>query len=591
MKGVLEILSGDWTNAFGWMLLHSLWQSFLVLFITTTCLRFISPMKSGPRYAVACAGFLLMIITSACTLIYLQSSRNDLPNAVATSYVVNVSTNTSDVFLSSDLLPSIARTIEPALPFLVGIWGLGFAFYTLRLSGGLLHTYRLRATALPLEGDWATFLTKSAGMLGVRQLVSVAESASINAPMVIGYFKPVILLPLGMVSGLTTEQLETIFLHELAHIRRHDYLINVIQSIFETVFFFNPFVRILSNEIRKEREHCCDDVVVRHHGGSKAYAHALARLAELKLSASGFALALADDKNQLLNRIKRIMERSTNASGKGRIMIPLVLLLAGLLCISWLGSGRTDVIDNLQMNSYSDTVPKKENGARYSRRSIITLDENGQPHEQIVEEFEGDESLRPLLQLHAPPNPHVNMMPPGAPDTIPPSPPVFGHRDWREFSESLEQELKKSFEQFYGHMNRDSAFFPMELDQLPFPDWDNFNIPEEALRSLEEFEHSNALRDLDKQMEKLRDLDIERFDDLGKEFDFHGNRMGRYEQVLRDELSKDGYLSEGESIQSLQWNNDSFKVNDKKIREEHEKKYKDLNEKFFGHNPDGGKVE
>ena len=140
-------------------------------------------------------------------------------------------------------------------------------------------------------------------------------------------------------------------------------------------------------------------------------------------------------------------------------------------------------------------------------------------------------------------------------------------------------------------MNRDSAFFPMELDQLPFPDWDNFNIPEEALRSLEEFEHSNALRNLDKQMEKLRDLDIERFDDLGKEFDFHGNRMGRYEQVLRDELSKDGYLSEGESIQSLQWNNDSFKVNDKKIREEHEKKYKDLKEKFFGHNPDGGKVE
>lgn len=591
MKGILEILSGHWTDALGWMLLHSLWQSLLILFITTTCLRFISPMKSGPRYAVACAGFLLMIITSACTLFYLHSSRNDMPNEVATSFVVNISTDTNDVSAASGLLPAIARTIEPGLPLLVAIWALGFVFYALRLSGGLFHTYRLRATARPLEGEWGMFLAKSGGMLGVRQLVSVAESASINAPVVIGYFKPVILLPLGMVSGLTTEQLETIFLHELAHIRRHDYLINVIQSMFETVFFFNPFVRILSNEIRKEREHCCDDVVITHHGGSKAYAYALAHLAEAKLSASGFALALADDKNQLLNRIKRIMERSTNASGKGRIMIPLVLLFAGLLCISWLGSGRTDVIENLQIGSYSDTVPQKENGARYSRRSIITLDENGQPHEQIVEEFEGDESLRPLLQLHAPPIPHVNVTPPGAPDTIPPPPPGLGHRDWREFSESLEQELKKSFEQFYGHMKRDSAFFPMELDQFPFPDWDNFNIPEEALRSLEEFEHSDAFRNFDKQIEKLRDLDIERFDDLGKEFDFHGSRVGRYEQVLRDELLKDGYLSEDESIQSLEWNNDSFKVNNKQIREEHEKKYKDLNEKFFGHNPDRGKVE
>src|SRR5687768_12945854 len=435
MKGILEILSGHWTNALGWTLLHSLWQSLIILLITTTCLRFIPTRRSGRRYAVACGGFLFMIITSVWTLVYLQSPGHEMPDEVATSFVVNISSNTSDVSVSPGLLPVIARIIEPGLPFIVAIWALGFAFCALRLSGGLVHTYRLRATARPIEGDWETFLTKSTDMLGVRQLVSVAESAIISAPVVIGYFKPVILLPLGMVSGLTTEQLETIFLHELAHIRRNDYLMNVIQSIFETVFFFNPFVRILSNEIRKEREHCCDDVVIRHHGGSKAYAHALARLAEANLSASGFALALADDKNQLLNRIKRIMERSTNTSGKGRIMIPIVLLLAGLLSISWLGSGRTDVIDNLQITSYSDTVPKNENVARYSRRSIITLDKNGQPHEQIVEEFEGDESLRPLLQLHAPPLPHVNVTPPAGPDTIPPPPPGFKGRSEEHTSE------------------------------------------------------------------------------------------------------------------------------------------------------------
>src|SRR5687768_11104939 len=110
MKGILEMLSGEWTTALGWTLLHSLWQFLLILFVTRTCLRFISPMRSAPWYAVACAGFLLMIITSACTLFYLQGPRNDMPNEVTTSFVVNISTHT-EVSTSSDLLPAIARTI------------------------------------------------------------------------------------------------------------------------------------------------------------------------------------------------------------------------------------------------------------------------------------------------------------------------------------------------------------------------------------------------------------------------------------------------------------------------------------------------
>src|SRR5690606_16836980 len=106
--------------------------------------------------------------------------------------------------------------------------------------------------------------------------------------------------------------------------------INFIQSVVETIFFFNPFVWILSRLIRREREYCCDDLVVRRYGSARVYADALVQLAETRLSAHGFALSLAEEKNQLLTRIRRIMERSVNnPSGRNRIIVPALLLAVG----------------------------------------------------------------------------------------------------------------------------------------------------------------------------------------------------------------------------------------------------------------------
>jgi beta-lactamase regulating signal transducer with metallopeptidase domain len=180
----------------------------------------------------------------------------------------------------------------------------------MRLFGGWLKVQRLRASAIPVEEQWNERLRILARKLKVNQLVLLAESAMTEAPVVIGYFKPMILIPLGMLGGLSTEQLESIITHELIHIRRRDYLVNLLQSVLEILFFFNPFVWVISGIIRREREHCCDDAVIALHGNPLAYAHALTALEEAKLSRAGIALSLAEDKNQLLNRIKRIMEKS-----------------------------------------------------------------------------------------------------------------------------------------------------------------------------------------------------------------------------------------------------------------------------------------
>src|SRR5690606_29204229 len=186
---------------------------------------------------------------------------------------------------------------------------LGFLFLTSRLVMGLKQVSVLRKEATIIDGRWAIRIRELSAQLGILRFVTLAESSRITSPIVIGVLKPMILVPTGMLTGLSTEQLETIFLHELAHIRRYDYLANVVQSLMECIFFFNPFMWMLSGIVRREREYCCDDFVLKHHSSRRAYARALTRLAEIRLARQALGVALGDDKHELLNRIKRIMER------------------------------------------------------------------------------------------------------------------------------------------------------------------------------------------------------------------------------------------------------------------------------------------
>ncbi len=594
MTHFTRLLYIEWINALGWTLLHSIWQSMLIVLVVAICLRLIPAGRSQLRYAVACGGLLLIAISSLVTFVYLE---NPVPlslqsPAIATSQnVVQVAFNPSST-APIGIFSAIASTMGPFMPAIVGIWAVGFLFFSVRLFNALLYTSRIRSSSVPLTNEWTTFLQNSAAQLGIRRQIGLAESSSIVAPVVIGYLKPVILIPLGMISGLTTEQLETIFLHELAHIRRHDYLINLIQSALEAIFFFSPFVWILSGMIRKERECCCDDLVIRQHGGDRVYAHALVRLAEARLSPAGFALSLAADNNQLLYRIKRIMERPGKTNPKSRFVLPAILLLGALLCISWLGTGETPVATPLQKQ---DTIPSgKKNSASYSRKSIITLDEHGQPHEEVIENFEGDESLRPLLQGGFPALPPFAGIPddpmkpnPMWPDTIPPFG-LQGMDRWDDFARAFEENFRERFDSFDGFPFADSAGFMQRFHgNFTWPDLDSLQIPDNAMRALDDFD----LGDLQENLEQLRDLHMDRFRGMEKQFQDFGQRTSRYQDVLREELVKDGYLAEGEAIESLEWNNDKFKVNGKSIRKADLNKYNKLNEQYLGASSKPGKLE
>src|SRR5258707_8817592 len=170
----------------------------------------------------------------------------------------------------------------------------------------------------PLDGyEWRRPPTRLSDALNLRRGVELLESAAVEVPTVIGFVKPVILLPVATLSGLSTDQIEMILAHELAHIRRHDFLINLIQAVVETLLFYHPAVWWISHCVRVEREHCCDDMAIAVCGNPLQYARALTRLEELRVDpAHAF---IAANGGSLLSRIRRLIpQRAESPNGPSR---------------------------------------------------------------------------------------------------------------------------------------------------------------------------------------------------------------------------------------------------------------------------------
>jgi TonB family protein len=198
--------------------------------------------------------------------------------------------------------------VEMLLPWLVAAWFVGASIIAIR---AFMHWRRLswlaRHASIPLT-DWTQMLDKLRRRFGVARPVRLLGSMAIDTPMLIGWLRPVILLPLGMLSGFTPQQIELIIAHELGHVRRWDYLANLLQVVIETVLFYHPVVHWISREVREARESCCDDLVLALGEGSPVvYASALAELEQLRHDGALAAPALGAGGGVLLERIRRIV--------------------------------------------------------------------------------------------------------------------------------------------------------------------------------------------------------------------------------------------------------------------------------------------
>ena len=525
MNALRSINSSEWINAFGWTLLHSLWQAAAVCLMVVIALRLIPTLRSHTRYVIASAGLLLSAAITMATFVHLAANSTDTNAKAAAAIAHHAVYYPEEVTAQPSLFPSIVSSLEQNMFIIVSFWAIGFLIFSLRWASALYQSHVIRASAHPVAGEWYDYIQRTAKGLGIRRPVMIAESLAIHAPIVLGYLKPLILIPTGMIGGLSTQQLETIFLHELAHIRRNDYLMNFFQTIVESVFFFNPFVRMLSNEVRREREYCCDDIVVSLHENRSAYAHALVRLAEARLAAPAFALPLAGDKNQLFSRIKRIMERSAGKSPlKNRLFIPLLIFAGALASISWISSQQEkEKFDAalVQPDTMRDKVAKS---ARFSQRSFITIDEHGRPHAEVIHEFEGDEELRTLfendIQLFdnsvygggfrplTPKHFRGGMMLLWS-DTIPP----FDQRTWQELADAFDERLHERFENLF-HSGADPRRL-MEEFERSFR-WDKWTAPFESapLDSLRKLPRNDVFKNFREEFDKLRELDLGSFEEI-----------------------------------------------------------------------------
>jgi beta-lactamase regulating signal transducer with metallopeptidase domain len=358
MNELNHLLSPALMRAAGFTLLHSLWQGALVALAASVLLMLLHRHCAEVRYRVVASALTLVVALAALTFVsYYRSGftavkeTNALATAAAPAAAIEIA-STAGLAASAGpearwqrLLTAGPAYLERHLPLVVGAWLLGMLAMTLRFLGGLAYVQRLRryrVAALPPA--WQTRLDELVAQAGLSQRVQLLASALVPSPVVVGYFKPVILLPLGAATGLAMGELEMILAHEVAHVLRKDYLFNLLQSVAEIVFFYHPAVWFLSASLRTERENCCDDVATELCGTPRRLAEALSSLAELSYAARAPRLAMAatgpDGRGSLLSRVRRLVTHRPAAPTflEGFWAACVVLLSAGLLAGSTLAS-------------------------------------------------------------------------------------------------------------------------------------------------------------------------------------------------------------------------------------------------------------
>ena len=341
-------------DAAGWALVHSLWQGALAAALYACFAALVPRRAANVRYAGGAAALLLLLLLPVLTAGLAPHARRD-PFARESVPPEGAWADPGGAFArvpgakkepaapasdgsSSAPAPAAAtwrgraeERLTALLPWLVCAWLSGVLLLASRMAGAWLLVLRLKRSAVPVPPGFEELLARVSGRLRVRRAVRLCRSALVEVPTVVGHLRPVILVPAGALLGLTPQQLEAVLAHELAHVRRYDYAVNLLQTAVETLLFYHPAAWWLSGRVRAEREHACDDAAVEATGDALSYARALAALEQLRgAEAPPAALALAANGGSLMQRIHRLVNTDTHA--RARRPFAALALGVALLC-------------------------------------------------------------------------------------------------------------------------------------------------------------------------------------------------------------------------------------------------------------------
>lgn len=345
-----DLLLHPYVQILAWALVHFLWQGALIglaAFALTRVAR-----TAVARYTIGVAALAAMLAAPAITVVVLSSTYpTTLPSTSSTAQtsggqrapmrLASDQAAPTTAILNSTRAPhfneagtraTLARSISTStvVGALLAAWCAGVIFLSLRLFGSWLAVRHLvRHAVRPVSDEIHALARRVAGRLALDRVVRVCESSAVVVPVMIGWLKPVVLLPASTISGLSPVQIEALIAHEFAHVQRHDYLVNLLQAIVETLLFYHPAVWWMSSKVRAEREHCCDDLALRVCD-RLVYVTALADLAALNATPR---VALAASGGPLLTRVRRILSGApeNRVPGSGAVYVFMALLVAGML--------------------------------------------------------------------------------------------------------------------------------------------------------------------------------------------------------------------------------------------------------------------
>ncbi|MDP4285162.1 MAG: M56 family metallopeptidase [Bacteroidota bacterium] len=326
-------------GALGNAILNSLWQAFLFWILYQTIIIFYKNTNAKFKHN-------LSVFFTFCSFIWfvstffsrLFSTETIAPLVTGIKNITPVSGGSVSVF------HEIVAYISGILPYLSVAYMFLLLFLMVKLLAAYRHVhYIAHKNLLNAPSSLNTFASQVAMQLGIPKRIKIWISNHIEIPATIGFIKPVILIPFASLNHLTAHQLEAIILHELSHIKRNDYLVNLVVSIIETVLFFNPFIVLFIKIIKRERENCCDDFVLQYRYDPHSYASALLQLEQSRKKNLQLSLGAVSGKNQLLRRIKRITGTHTvNQFNYGQKLLALLITTAIFCSLAWIAPSKVN---------------------------------------------------------------------------------------------------------------------------------------------------------------------------------------------------------------------------------------------------------
>jgi TonB family protein len=312
----------EWMRVAGWVHLHFLWQCALIALTASVLLQACQDASSRTRYGIACAALGFAIAAPVVTALFIVASATPFPSWAEVQAAAPV--------LARIQSGPLAGRIETYFPPALAVWLMGAAALLIRTGFGGYRLRMLRRAAFECaSSSWQPIVDRLARRLALRTPVRVVEITRAGAPMIIGWLQPVIVVPIAVLAQLTPAHVEAVFAHELAHVRRHDYLINVLQCVAEALLFYHPAIWWLSARVREEREHCCDELAIEVCGDRDTYACALTELESYR--APGPSLGLAATDGPLLRRIRRVLRLP--APARARVEMPASMVTTILVAV------------------------------------------------------------------------------------------------------------------------------------------------------------------------------------------------------------------------------------------------------------------